>query len=57
MVLIDLLASLGVAATDLGDITDQGPLEPSYPLARIKQYYPIEVHHGVYDQYRVWALN
>ena len=57
MVLIGLLASLGVAATGLGDIMDQAPLEPSFPLARIKQYYPIEVHHGVYDHYCVSTLN
>jgi hypothetical protein len=57
MVLIGLLASLGVAATGLGDILDQAPVEPSFPLARIKQYYAIEVHHVAEKQHTEWALN
>ena len=57
MVLIGLLASLGVAATGLGDILDQAPVEPSFPLARIKQYYPIEVHHGAENSHSERTLN
>jgi hypothetical protein len=57
MVLIGLLASLGVAATGLGDILDQAPVEPSFPLARIKQYYAIEVHHVAEKQHTEWTLN